>query len=191
MKVTSASSRASGPTYYWQEEVENLEMYREGGYHPIRLGDEFSQGRYRVIHKLGYGSFSTVWLARDHTENRYVSLKVITAAASKLNLEAKIWHRMHRGNVNHPGRSFILSLLDEFSIDGPNGRHRCIVSEVVGINIADAKEVHEDEMLPLEIARKITPQIASGVAYMHSCGVVHGGQKLLLRPCTCGSVLNS
>ena len=161
--------------YHWHEDVENLEMYSPGGYHPVQLGDEFSQGRYRVIHKLGYGSFSTVWLARDHIEDRYVSLKIITAAASKLNLEAKIRHRLRQGNVDHPGQSFILSLLDEFSIDGPNGRHRCTVSEVVGTNIADAKEMYESEMLPLETARKITAQITSGVAYIHSCGIVHGG----------------
>ena len=175
MSINSASSQASGPIYHWHEEVENLERYCPGGCHPIQLGDEFSRGRYRIIHKLGYGSFSTVWLARDHLESRYVSLKVMTAAVSKLNLETKIRRRLLQGSVDHPGRSFIMSQLDEFYFEGPNGRHRCTVNEVVGTNVADAKEIYESEMLPLETARKITAQIASGVAYIHSCGVVHGG----------------
>ncbi|KIW86357.1 hypothetical protein Z517_01753 [Fonsecaea pedrosoi CBS 271.37] len=42
-----------------------VEMYRSSGFHPINLGDTFKNGQYRVIRKLGYGSFSTVWLARD------------------------------------------------------------------------------------------------------------------------------
>lgn len=42
-----------------------VEQYRPGWFHPIDLGDIFKDGQYRVIRKLGYGSFSTVWLARD------------------------------------------------------------------------------------------------------------------------------
>ncbi len=147
--VDSASSRITSPINHWQEGVEVLERYRLGGYHPVQLGDEFSCGRYRVIHKLGYGSFSTVWLARDHLENRYVSLKVITAAASGVSSEAKIMHRLRQGNLDHSGHNFVLSLLDDFWIDGPNGRHQCLVSEVVGSSIVEAKEANEHSMPPL------------------------------------------
>lgn len=41
-----------------------VEDYRPGGYHPVVLGDVFNN-RYKVIRKLGEGSYSTVWLARD------------------------------------------------------------------------------------------------------------------------------
>lgn len=43
---------------------EFVEYYHPGGYHPVVLGDIF-QSQYKVIRKLGEGSFSTVWLARD------------------------------------------------------------------------------------------------------------------------------
>jgi non-specific serine/threonine protein kinase len=42
-----------------------VEDYRPGGYHPVLLGDVFHNGQYKVIRKLGEGSYSTVWLARD------------------------------------------------------------------------------------------------------------------------------
>ena len=45
-------------------EVESPNGYRPGGYHPVHIGD-FVHERYRVIHKLGFGTFSTLWLARD------------------------------------------------------------------------------------------------------------------------------
>ena len=44
---------------------EYVEDYRKGGYHPVHIGDVFRDGQYRIIRKLGYGTFSTVWLARD------------------------------------------------------------------------------------------------------------------------------
>jgi serine/threonine-protein kinase SRPK3 len=33
---------------------EDWEDYAEGGYHPIAIGDEFSDGRYVVVRKLGW-----------------------------------------------------------------------------------------------------------------------------------------
>lgn len=35
-----------------------------GGYHPVEIGDLYSN-RYTVVRKLGWGHFSTVWLAKD------------------------------------------------------------------------------------------------------------------------------
>ena len=35
-----------------------------GGYHPVAVGDLF-QARYHTLRKLGWGHFSTVWLAWD------------------------------------------------------------------------------------------------------------------------------
>jgi hypothetical protein len=36
-----------------------------GGFYPIVLGDLIAYGRYRVVHKLGFGGSSTIWLSRD------------------------------------------------------------------------------------------------------------------------------
>lgn len=44
---------------------EDDEDYCQGGLHPIRIGDVFNQ-RYRVVRKLGWGHFSTVWLSHDN-----------------------------------------------------------------------------------------------------------------------------
>jgi hypothetical protein len=45
---------------------EDIGKYCAGGYHPVHISDHFQDRRYSVVGKLGFGSFSTVWLARDH-----------------------------------------------------------------------------------------------------------------------------
>jgi len=45
---------------------EFLEKYRPGGYHPVKPGDAFNEGRFSVVRKLGWGQYSTVWLAKDY-----------------------------------------------------------------------------------------------------------------------------
>ncbi|KAG6111613.1 hypothetical protein E4U13_004732 [Claviceps humidiphila] len=57
---TKAASRQQFP-----EEPDN---YKPGGYHPVSLGDTFESQRYTILRKLGYGLYSTVWLARDSEE---------------------------------------------------------------------------------------------------------------------------
>ena len=42
----------------------NSELH-SGGFLRVRLGDLFDNQRYKILRKLGYGQYSTVWLARD------------------------------------------------------------------------------------------------------------------------------
>lgn len=51
---------------------EDISKYNPGGFHPVCLGDTFKDGRYQVHHKLGWGGYSTVWLAKD---KRYIIAK--------------------------------------------------------------------------------------------------------------------
>lgn len=41
------------------------ESYHPGSYHPVVVRDVLRDGQYKILRKLGYGSFSTVWLAHD------------------------------------------------------------------------------------------------------------------------------
>lgn len=62
----SSSANASDMGSVMTEDEEDLEDYCKGGYHPVHVGDTFSDGRYLIVRKLGWGHFSTVWLAKDH-----------------------------------------------------------------------------------------------------------------------------
>lgn len=67
----SHGSYSSHSASIMTEDEEDWEDYVKGGYHPVKIGDSFSDGRYTVVRKLGWGHFSTVWLAND---TKYVFL---------------------------------------------------------------------------------------------------------------------
>ena len=62
-----------------EEEDEGREGYRKGGYHPVRLGEVYGN-RFKVVSKLGWGHFSTVWLALDQQTTSYCALKIQKSA---------------------------------------------------------------------------------------------------------------
>ena len=60
----------------FDNEVEFDTCYGAGKLHPVHFGDLFKEGRYKVIRKLGSGSFSTVWLARDRTSVKGILIPI-------------------------------------------------------------------------------------------------------------------
>ena len=180
--VARPSSTWSRPAYAWHEDVESLERYRPGGYHPIHLGDKLGAGRrYEVVYKLGYGSYSTVWLCKDTKTGQCVSVKVaVSETGRKQNSELDIFHALGNGDSEHPGKSFVISLYDEFTLEGPNGSHQCFVFPVALNSVAIAKEAStiENTMFAAPVARSIVVQVLLALSYIHSCGVVHAGMLL-------------
>lgn len=154
-------------------QVEPLENYMLGGYHPVELGDVF-EGRYKVIHKLGHGGFSTVWLAHDSLHRRYVALKILCAEVSAECPELKILDYLEQSNSDHSGRQYVAFLLDHFEVQGPNGVHLCLVSGVVGPSLLNLTS--KDLQLRGSVARKLARQLVEAIAFLHSRGVCHGGR---------------
>lgn len=160
------------------EDVERLERYRPGGFHPIYIGDRLHE-RYRVVHKLGYGAFSTIWLARDERLSKYVAVKVC-AADDAVQQEADTLARLdeadHHEGFGAGGRDLVPAVLDRFRIQGPNGSHVCLVTAPARCSLADAREASFVGLFQLDVARSLAAQLALAVAYIHEQGVVHGGE---------------
>ncbi|KAJ5274333.1 hypothetical protein N7497_004933 [Penicillium chrysogenum] len=110
--------------------VESVEDYRIGGYHPVHLGDLFHQ-RYEIIGKLAFGQFSTVWLARDQRLQRDVTLKILKSAVSEDSQELSILNELSHSITPHAGKEHVISLLDHFEHEGPNGLHLCLVFPIM------------------------------------------------------------
>jgi hypothetical protein len=78
----------SSVIYYNIPGVEDVFLYTEGGLHPIQIGDSFQDGRFRILNKLGFGGYSTVWLATDNSRNRLIVLKVLRS-----DISLRVWRQ--------------------------------------------------------------------------------------------------
>jgi hypothetical protein len=169
--------------------LEDLARYCPGGYHPVNIGDIFAYDGYtlKVLHKLSHRAKFTIWLVQDSRSNRKLAFKILTADASHgegsefdvaehLKLQ-KDTRRKTRSN-KHPGEDFVMDVIAAFWINGPNGSHKCILSNVLGPRVSGVRSVYG--RLPPAVVRKIIPQIAKGVSYLHSIGVVHGSKQTVL-----------
>lgn len=173
--ITSASSLIK---YHLIEDVECLEEYKPGGYHPVHLGDRF-HNRYEVVHKLGHGTYSTIWLARDQWNNKLIAAKIGTASSSQREGDVLSTLNEPGGNKVWPiwdkRDSFFPPILDRFEIRGVNGVHPCYVTSLARASLSDAKDGEYGGLFQLDVARALAAQLSLSVMSLHNQGFVHGG----------------
>ncbi|KAJ5356043.1 hypothetical protein N7517_010652 [Penicillium concentricum] len=154
-----------------------VEDYRPGGYHPVVIGNVLNQ--YKVIRKLGDGSYSTVWLARDLKNSRYVALKILVSEISG-SIELRLLH--HITEIAE-GTQHITRFLGEFEHRGPNGVHKCLVFEPMGPSVNSMVEElpqfnpRKQEMkvrYPPQMAKSILKQSLQALVFLHENGIAHG-----------------
>ncbi|GAW24788.1 hypothetical protein ANO14919_143820 [Xylariales sp. No.14919] len=159
-----------------------IEDYHPGGYHPVHLGDTFRDGRYKVIRKLGNGSYSTVWLARDTTQGGYVALKIVVSGFPKSTNELQILDHVAQAAPAQAAQ-YITRLLDSFEHQGPNGLHTCLVFEPMGPTVNTMvqelpqfkpRKFRMKIRYPPEMSRAILKQSLEALAFLHAQGIAHG-----------------
>ena len=121
---------------------------------------EIYLNRYLVLQKLGWGHFSTVWLTKDLKYNTFVAMKVqksaqhyIEAAYDEVEILQELdrhnfdpeWEKSLKSNWkdidnikgNERDLSGVVQLLNSFIHQGPNGKHFCMVFEIMGVNLLE------------------------------------------------------
>ncbi|KAL6306560.1 kinase-like domain-containing protein [Sparassis latifolia] len=153
----SSSSLTSNPqALQGPPDEESLLHYVSGGYHPTNLGDTLNE-RFVIKRKLGWGQYSTVWLAED-TQDVPVSLPL---------------RHLSRTHSEHPGFSRIVRLIDSFHLIGPHGSHLCIVTELLGESVQWLSEYYEGGRLHPVVVKDIIQQVLLGLDYLHKSNIIH------------------
>ena len=182
-----------------QSEDEGIPDYKIGGYHPVHIGETMID-RYVVVQKLGWGHFSTVWLARDTMYNTYVALKVQKSASHYqeaaydeveiLDVVAAKAHEpewvKHVDSVKANERDYAekggysmedchtVQLLNSFLHSGPNGQHFVMVFEILGVNLLEIMKRYDYKGIPMPLVRRMTKQVLIGLDYLHRmCRIIH------------------
>ncbi|WCJ34397.1 Protein kinase superfamily protein [Euphorbia peplus] len=167
--------RSSDSGGEYTSEDEGTEDYRRGGYHAVRIGDAFKNGRYVVQSKLGWGHFSTVWLAWDAQKSRYVALKVQKSAQHYTEAamdEITILQQIAEGDTDD--KKCVVKLLDHFKHSGPNGQHVCMVFEYLGDNLLTLIKYSDYRGMPIHKVKEICFNILVGLDYLHrQLSIIH------------------
>ncbi|GAM17929.1 hypothetical protein SAMD00019534_011040 [Acytostelium subglobosum LB1] len=169
--VSAAAAMAAALSFLplSQSDDEGILDYKVGGYHPVRKNDVFN-GRYQIVSKLGWGHFSTVWLCLDKETQKQVALKIVRSAKSYTETaEDEIKLLKASGNSVAVAR-----LLDHFVHKGPNGKHICMVFEVLGNNLLDLIKHYRYRGIPLPLVKSIMKQVIMGLDHLHTqCAIIH------------------
>ncbi|KAJ7469617.1 kinase-like domain-containing protein [Mycena latifolia] len=154
------------------DDLEDVNRYGPGGLYPVKMGDilgpENLPRQYKVFAKLGWGTYSTVWLARDLLASKTVVMKFLEAADSPESREAVIEHLRATSGSDAPP---VLQILASFTLSSVNGAHQVLVTEPV---------LPVEQFLQLEGIRTsrnlktLVRQALEGLAFIHERGIVHG-----------------
>ncbi|KAK2758254.1 hypothetical protein FQN54_004099 [Arachnomyces sp. PD_36] len=169
-----------GPGSGWYSKLpngmncESLLKYECGGFCPIVHGDILSGQdllqqqktvrSFTIIGKIGHGSYSTVWLAKDSSCNRYLALKVLQHDKSTLdNSEMKILKRLGRLQVaflhTHPPNTF---------------QYLCLGLEPLGSSLSDIIDMEIPLPTSLDGIVGFMRVLLGRVEDLHSKGICHG-----------------
>ncbi|TRM59015.1 kinase-like protein [Schizophyllum amplum] len=151
--------------------VEEVTRYEPGGFHPVVIGDiiEGYAGHYRIMHKLGFGTYATVWLAQRIDQSRgFVALK-ITTSGDQGHREADMLDAAAAAARADSEPSNILTSLDKFQVHGPNGTHAVLVTEVVA-PLTSLGFRHQ----PPRWRKLVAYGLVKALIQLHEAEVVHG-----------------
>ncbi|KAG6230639.1 hypothetical protein E4U34_000116 [Claviceps purpurea] len=162
---------------FYEEGMEELEI--RGGikadYCPIDIDDRLNE-RYRILHLLGHGVWSKVWLAIDEETRKYVAIKVGIAQSdgSEGDILTDISQSLASSNVSNDKKLMIPTLLDRFEFRGPKGTHPCLVTLPARCTLEDALYKARRRLFQLDLARSLAAQLAIAVSIVHEKGYAHG-----------------
>ncbi|KAG6124992.1 hypothetical protein E4U12_007724 [Claviceps purpurea] len=160
-----------------EEDLEDLELLGGvlGDFYPVDIDDRLNE-RYRIVHKLGSGPFSEVWLAIHEETHKYVAIKVGIAQSdgSEGQILTKISHILANSKIGNDKKLLVPTLLDRFEISGPKGTHPCLVTLPAQCTLENAKFKASGGLFQLDVARSLAAQLAIAVSIVHKNGYAHG-----------------
>lgn len=103
-----------------------------------------------------------------------VALKIMKADSSKDHQELDLLRHIAKAEDSHPGKNYVLELLDHFEHRGPNGTHLCLVLPFM---FSDAQLINDEfEKRQAKYVRDLGSRILLGLDFLHAIGIIHGGQ---------------
>lgn len=149
--------------------------------------------RYELQAKLGWGTTSTVWLAKDRhasgEDDQHVTIKILAGYATELNKSSIIFReleiaKMLASQKAESGRKHVARIQDHFierGLDKDDGEHLCFVTEFYPGDVQSVQYTLSGKPFPVPALKKMLNHLAKGLAEIHEHGIAHTGMSSQLR----------
>ncbi|XP_011019686.1 PREDICTED: serine/threonine-protein kinase AFC3 [Populus euphratica] len=140
---------------------------REGHY-MFNLGENLTP-RYKILSKMGEGTFGRVLECWDRQRREYVAIKVVRSIHKYRDaamIEVDILQRVAK---NEKASSRCVQIRNWFDYRN----HICIVFEKLGPSLFDFLKRNKYSPFPVDLVREFGRQLLESVAYMHDLRLIH------------------
>ncbi|PGH02550.1 CMGC/SRPK protein kinase [Blastomyces parvus] len=163
---------------------ESCPDYDAKSFYPARVGEVIAN-RYQLLVKVGWGSSSTVWFARDmrglqSEPEEAVALKIFNASTQEhINRQREIEEHIAAAPPGD-GRAILRTFLECFETTGPEGgKHLCMAYEPMREPFWLFRTRFTDRHIPLPLLKTYIRILLVGLDYLHTeCRIVHTDLKL-------------
>jgi serine/threonine-protein kinase len=133
--------------------------------------DRVLDQRYRIVEPIGVGGSSQVYLARDDSLQRDVAVKVLDPQAAGDPGLRKLFVREAQAlaKLSHPN---VVSVFDVGEVDG---LPYIVMEHLPGFSLK--QRIDRDGPLSVADAVRLAVEIANGLAFAHSKGIIHADLK--------------
>ncbi|KAA8525310.1 hypothetical protein F0562_007165 [Nyssa sinensis] len=141
---------------------------REGHY-VFNLGENLSP-RYKILRKMGEGTFGRVLECWDRQTQEYVAIKVVRSIRKYRDAAMiEIDILQHLAKNDQGGGSRCVQIQNWFDYRN----HICIVFEKLGPSLFDFLKRNKYCPFPVDLVREFGRQLLESVAYMHDLRLIH------------------
>ncbi|KAG8051475.1 hypothetical protein GUJ93_ZPchr0001g32879 [Zizania palustris] len=138
------------------------------GHYVFDLGENLTR-RYKILSKMGEGTFGRVLECWDRETREYVAIKVVRSIRKYRNAAMIEIDVLNRLAENERYRSLCVQIQRWFDYRN----HICIVFEKLGPSLYDFLKRNRYQPFPVELVREFGRQLLESVAYMHELRLIH------------------
>ncbi|KAJ5146587.1 protein kinase [Penicillium bovifimosum] len=194
---------------------ERVPWYGHNRFYPAKPGDVLADC-FQILVKIGYGSSSTAWLARDLRQyvnsmisspnialnsvsdssdgEVVVTLKITNSDGAVSEQELEIEEHIAKSGSSHGGRALLRTNLEYFQVEGPQGKHLCLAYPPMRESLWRFQRRFENSVVPFPLLKVYLVILLEALDCLHTaCGVVHSDLKLenIMMPFEDGEVLSN
>uniref|UniRef100_A0A453EZT2 Protein kinase domain-containing protein n=1 Tax=Aegilops tauschii subsp. strangulata TaxID=200361 RepID=A0A453EZT2_AEGTS len=138
------------------------------GHYVFDLGENLTR-RYKILSKMGEGTFGRVLECWDRETREYVAIKVVRSIRKYRDAAMIEIDVLNRLAENERYRSLCVQIQRWFDYRN----HICIVFEKLGPSLYDFLKRNRYQPFPVELVREFGRQLLESVAYMHELRLIH------------------